>query len=787
MMYTRVFLLAILTMHAGHRAAGWALEPEERTEDFDEDDRDEDDESHGRALAGGSWCNKYHGGSSCDSSCNAGCDHGCDRSFGRGCDLQCDSYCDSGCDAGCSKPPSPPPPSPRPSPPPPPEITQLAVQHLNENLPAIVDLVRKQVPDSYVMDTSEMAKNSCKGAASWYGCVKYSLYNVVVEDIKQGLDLAAVGNFEINTHDVRNPDGSVSASISMAATLNQVLVNGELMAEVRARALGIFGGPSTLFHARGTITTKVRGTAIISAEAKVTIDPNTHCLSVAITSVELNIVKTSLVDRGNELDAEGKLLGMCQGDCDKDSDCKKGFICHQRTDQSRVPGCFGGGREDWDYCTYTADISGSPDLDLYNYDIDLRLNTPFGNVNMDASFILALMEDKLLDEQMGKRDIITEDKPATIPGCLAKIDDEGLADYAMLPPGWITDFSKCPAPTILNDADSGKDKIAEWEDLEGACPAFPVDSCLGTTAASPLAELRQSSLQCLASLNFPLVDNPSWNEFGEKCASFTAIDGTSIEVPMAEPRNALSNAAYDHLVCRQDSPGLHTSASLLGFGSFAFHAKGAIKDDKETEEDEGKNVLLHKFDVVGMKCLTVSIFHDALVRTGTSTTVDIEGKTYDIAALKHEHCETALPAALRSCESEDVAEAYGAAYGAIPDYDKMISMLLIASMHHCYGGTAIGLTQQAIGLMHTKEQAEALASFRFTSPRALTPSDYTDDKGFCRNINYFVSNFVCGLAVQGDMLAQAHPMFDDKEDHALWHTTSAEAVNHAAIAIESLA
>jgi hypothetical protein len=425
---------------------------------------------------------------------------------------------------------------------------------------------------------------------------------------------------------------------------------------------------------------------------------------------------------------------------------------------------------------------------LYNYDIDLQLRTPFGNVNVDASFLLTLLESSILNEQIkerGHQDLISEDDPATIAGCLAKIEDAGLAEYAMLPPGWITDFSQCPSPSMLNDA-SGKDKLALWEGeyLESECPAFPIDSCLGATANSPLAELRQSSLQCLESLDLALVDNPNWNEFDEKCASFTTVDGSNIEVAMAEPRNALSNAAYDHLVCREGSPGLHTSASLLGFGSFAFHAKGTIQS---TDETPGQNELLHKFDLVGMKCLTISVFHAALVRTGTSTTVDIGGKQFDIEALKQEHCETALPTALRSCKNESaLAEAYAAADDAIPDYTAMISMLLIASTHHCYGGTAAGLTAQAIDLMKPKMSSEELSSFRFTSPRPLKPSDYTHATGYCRNINYFVSNFVCGIVVQGDMLSEAHPMFDEMENHALWHSTSAEAVNHAAIAIESL-
>ena len=44
-------------------------------------------------------------------------------------------------------------------------------------------------------------------------------------------------------------------------------------------------------------------------------------------------------------------LGLCQGDCDSDGDCQEGLICFQRNGKEPVPGCGGGGRSSWDYCT----------------------------------------------------------------------------------------------------------------------------------------------------------------------------------------------------------------------------------------------------------------------------------------------------------------------------------------------------------------------------------------------------------------------------------------------------
>lgn len=43
-------------------------------------------------------------------------------------------------------------------------------------------------------------------------------------------------------------------------------------------------------------------------------------------------------------------LGLCQGDCDKDADCKEGLLCFQRDGLTQVPGCDGAGESGIDYC-----------------------------------------------------------------------------------------------------------------------------------------------------------------------------------------------------------------------------------------------------------------------------------------------------------------------------------------------------------------------------------------------------------------------------------------------------
>ena len=47
----------------------------------------------------------------------------------------------------------------------------------------------------------------------------------------------------------------------------------------------------------------------------------------------------------------GTGYGMCEGDCDKDSDCDAGLKCFERDGYESVPGCSGSGKKGWDYCT----------------------------------------------------------------------------------------------------------------------------------------------------------------------------------------------------------------------------------------------------------------------------------------------------------------------------------------------------------------------------------------------------------------------------------------------------
>jgi len=65
--------------------------------------------------------------------------------------------------------------------------------------------------------------------------------------------------------------------------------------------------------------------------------------------------------------------GLCEGDCDSDSDCSAGLTCHQRSGTSAVPGCTGGGggdRSDVDYCVGTGANANGNELTAVAGDLD---------------------------------------------------------------------------------------------------------------------------------------------------------------------------------------------------------------------------------------------------------------------------------------------------------------------------------------------------------------------------------------------------------------------------------
>ena len=63
---------------------------------------------------------------------------------------------------------------------------------------------------------------------------------------------------------------------------------------------------------------------------------------------------------GNDwVPAEAFPLGVCEGDCDRDSDCAEGLKCFQRDGYTEVPGCDGLGNSGTDYC-FDPSVTVSP-------------------------------------------------------------------------------------------------------------------------------------------------------------------------------------------------------------------------------------------------------------------------------------------------------------------------------------------------------------------------------------------------------------------------------------------
>ena len=55
-------------------------------------------------------------------------------------------------------------------------------------------------------------------------------------------------------------------------------------------------------------------------------------------------------------------LGLCEGDCDNNSECKTGLVCFNRTARQAVPGCIGGETDNTptDYCILDPAIYSYP-------------------------------------------------------------------------------------------------------------------------------------------------------------------------------------------------------------------------------------------------------------------------------------------------------------------------------------------------------------------------------------------------------------------------------------------
>eukprot|EP00980_Cylindrotheca_fusiformis_P016492 scaffold4914_cov108-Cylindrotheca_fusiformis.AAC.4 len=77
---------------------------------------------------------------------------------------------------------------------------------------------------------------------------------------------------------------------------------------------------------------------------------------------------TLVITGDNGVPADAFPLGQCRGDCDADEDCADGLICFQRDGVEAVPGCVGDGESTFDYCFSNVpplDFIGDFEMDFY--------------------------------------------------------------------------------------------------------------------------------------------------------------------------------------------------------------------------------------------------------------------------------------------------------------------------------------------------------------------------------------------------------------------------------------
>ena len=104
---------------------------------------------------------------------------------------------------------------------------------------------------------------------------------------------------------------------------------------------------------------------------------------------------------------------LCEGDCDRDSDCKAGLRCFQRTRLESVPGCSGDGVSGMDYCISSLLTTGVNGFDGCGAG---KCDLCEGDCDYDS------------DCKEGLR-CFERDRFASVPGCSG--DGEGGMDYCI--------------------------------------------------------------------------------------------------------------------------------------------------------------------------------------------------------------------------------------------------------------------------------------------------------------------------------------------------------------------
>lgn len=134
--------------------------------------------------------------------------------------------------------------------------------------------------------------------------------------------------------------------------------------------------------------------------------PETYCVkifgpAVSRRSLGENYPQHGADNVGPDLDRVGNNgspseffpLGVCEGDCDRDSDCQEGLVCKQRNNWEHVIGCNNdSGDRKTDYCFLPPEITGDEDAILYAFSSedaweDFKWQFKLATIDSDAEHI----------------------------------------------------------------------------------------------------------------------------------------------------------------------------------------------------------------------------------------------------------------------------------------------------------------------------------------------------------------------------------------------------------------
>jgi len=170
---------------------------------------------------------------------------------------------------------------------------------------------------------------------------------------------------------------------------------------------------------------------------------------------------------------DGSPLKVCQGDCDTDAECGEGLVCFQRNDYDAVPGCFGSGVEDHDYCIIDPNANSPYDA-APTYDIQLDTTSTNGGCVFAK------------DETGSATDIGDITCTFTALGGVGhKVSSEVLADNdcsSLAPVGVTQDANPNFEFTTLSDTEESSTYTVKISLAKSAAPAgsTSIDFCLKT-------------------------------------------------------------------------------------------------------------------------------------------------------------------------------------------------------------------------------------------------------------------------------------------------------------------